>query len=119
MDFNKAFDLIKNRLLFLKLFYYDFDNNSLLLLTDYFKDRRQITKIGSESSSSVDLKIGVPQGSVLGLLLLLIYINYLLYSVEIHCCLFADNTTIFISCDYLADYLVKTVKFFFRKLIPF
>ena len=37
IDFKKAFDLINTRLLFLKLFDYGFDNNSLALLTDYFK----------------------------------------------------------------------------------
>ena len=38
IDFKKAFDLINPRLLFLKLFHYGFDNNSLALLTDYIKD---------------------------------------------------------------------------------
>ena len=59
IDFKKAFDLINPLLLFLKLFHYGFYNNSLALLTDYFKDRKQITKIGSESSGSVDLKGGI------------------------------------------------------------
>ena len=54
IDFKKAFDLINPRLLFLKLFHYGFDNNSLALLTDYFKDRKQITKIGSKSSSRLE-----------------------------------------------------------------
>ena len=45
IDFKKAFDLINHRLLFLKLFHYDFDNGSLALLIDYFKDLKQITKI--------------------------------------------------------------------------
>ena len=46
IDFKKAFDLTNPRLLFLKLLYYVFDNSSLALLMDYFKDRKQITKIG-------------------------------------------------------------------------
>ena len=62
--FKKAFDIINRRLLFLKLFHYGFDNNSLSLLMDFFKNRKQVTKVGLEVSDSVDLMIGVPQGSV-------------------------------------------------------
>ena len=79
IDFKKAFDLINPRLLFLNLFHYGFVNNILSLLTDYFKDTKQITKICSEFPYSVDLMIDVRQGSVLGPLLFLIYINVLVY----------------------------------------
>ena len=107
IDFKKAFGLINPRLFFLKLFHYGFDNNSLALLTDYFKDRKQITKIGSEFFSSVDLMIGVPEGLVLGQLLFLIYINDLVYSVDMHACLFADDTTLYVSGDKLSQNISK------------
>ena len=92
-----------------------FENGSLAHLMDYFKDLRHITKIGHDCSSIVDLLIGVPQDSVSGSLLFLIYINGLVYSVDMHSCLFADDTTLSISGDNLSQNIVD----FSRQLLPF
>ena len=115
IDFKKAFDFTNPSLLFLKLFHYGFDNGSLALLVDCFKDRKQITKIGNECSISVDLLIDVPQGSVLGRLPFLIYIDDLVYSVYMHSCLFADDTTLSNSGDNLSQTIVD----FSRQLLRF
>jgi hypothetical protein len=56
IDFKKAFDLINRELLFLKLFHYGFDNNSLNLFKDYFTDRNQRTRIGSDISEPLSMK---------------------------------------------------------------
>ena len=52
IDFKKAFDLINQNLLFIKLFHYGFQNESLNLLKNYFSDRSQQTRIGLKLSTS-------------------------------------------------------------------
>ena len=95
VDFKKAFDLINPELLFLKLFHYGFDNKSLMLIKDYFKNRKQVTIVEDSLSPPVEMHLGVPQGSVLGPLLFLIFINDLALNVDLTCYLFADDTTIY------------------------
>ena len=93
IDFKKAFDLIDPELLFLKLFHYGFDNDALALIENYFRDRQQQVKFRGTSSLFADIKLGVPQGSVLGPLFFLIFINDLPFLLELLCKLFADDTT--------------------------
>jgi len=92
IDFKKAFDTVDSNLLLAKLFHYGFDTASLLLIADYFKNRQQKTKIGNISSNSSEILLGVPQGSILGPLFFLIFINDLLnYLVDVSAKLFADE----------------------------
>jgi ribonuclease P/MRP protein subunit RPP40 len=75
VDFKKAFDLVDQKILWRKLFHYCFDNGALSLISNYILNRSQITKISNSFSSKAGLELGVPQGSILGSLLFLIFIN--------------------------------------------
>ena len=73
-DLFKAFDCISHELLITKLNSFVFDETSLKLIISYLKNRTQATKVCSMFSELLDIIYGVPQGSILGPLLFIIYI---------------------------------------------
>ena len=110
VDFKKAFDLIDPKLLFFKLFHYGFDNSALSLARSYFDGRRQATKVSEICSEPLDLLIGLPQGSVLGPIVFLIFINDLPFMLSLATTLFADDTTIYTSIDSVNIEVVSSFK---------
>ena len=70
-DLKKCFDTINHDLLLLKLQKYGVENNELLWFTNYLSDRSQAVTVDGCLSSFTNINIGVPQGSVLGPLLLI------------------------------------------------
>ena len=75
IDLKKAFDTIDHEILLSKLELYGFKGVSLNLFRDYLSDRTQVTVINNINSETSFISCGVPQGSILGPLLFLLYIN--------------------------------------------
>ena len=69
--------------------------NLLETLTDFLKDRKQRDVLNGQNSSWANVEAGVPQGSILGPLLFLIYINDLPDNLSTNVKLFADDTLLF------------------------
>ena len=80
-----------------KLSTYGIRGVSLSLLSDYLRNRTQYVHIQNQKSSNTFIEYGVPQGSILGLLLFLIYINDIAYFKDVNILSFADDTTICMS----------------------
>ena len=95
IDLQKAFDTVDHKILLEKLYHYGIRGNAHDLLKSYLHNRQQFVSINGFESEKTFVKHGVPQGSVLGPLLFLIYINNLHLAIkysQVHH--FADDTNL-------------------------
>ena len=104
LDFKKAFDTVDHDILLYKLDRYGFRGGALEWLRDYLKNRQQFVSLDDTGSKYMSVNCGVPQGSILGPLLFLLYINDIVnVSNLLIPLLYADDTNIFMTGTNLLD----------------
>ena len=104
LDFAKAFDRVTHAFLLHKLAGYGFSADLINWITNFLSNRKQRVVMGDVYSDWVDVLSGVPQGSVIGPLLFLIYINDLPDVVNNFCKLFADDSQLVARIRNIQDF---------------
>ena len=100
LDLSKAFDKVWHAGLLYKLQVMGINGKLFDVITSYLNNRQQYVSLSGASSSLISIKAGVPQGSVMGPLLFLVYINDISDVIQSDHFLFADDTSVFQSSQW-------------------
>ena len=120
IDLEKAFDTVNHKILLSKLEHYGIRDTSLTWISSYLSNRKQSVKLNGVNSKYEKVSCGVPQGSILGPLLFIIYVNDMHVAVQssiMHH--FADDTNILFSAknpNTIAKTLNRDLKLLFEWL---
>ena len=103
-DITKCFDTINHAILLKKMSFYGFNYHTSKWFQSYLNKIKQIVSCRNQLSGKCQLQIGVPQGSVLGPLLFLIYVNDINRHVHLGSCnIYADDTLIYCTGNNITE----------------
>jgi len=109
LDLSKAFDTVNHEILLSKLLHYGIRGNAYKWFKSYLENRKQVTCVNRYASKTELVNIGVPQGSVLGPILFLLYVNDMYKCIgEEGLRIFADDTNLFISGNSFENIIERT-----------
>ena len=103
LDLSKAFDTVNHNVLLYKLNHYGIRGITNKWFASYLSNRKQYIEINKSKSSLKRITNGVPQGSILGPVIFLIYINDIINSTSLNFLSFADDTTVYQSGPRIDD----------------
>ena len=111
LDLSKAFDTLDHNILLHKLSYYGIQNTALKVFESYLSNRKQYIDIKDNQSEKLMISTGVPQGSILGPLLFLIYVNDMHLATEkFYPIIYADDTTLSATLNTFGNETTQTNK---------
>ena len=125
IDFRKAFDTVDHKLLLRKLPIYGASDAAVSWIKSYLSNRKQFVNLGNQSSELLPIKQGVPQGSIFGPVLFLLFVNDMPLNIfKSTMDIYADDTTISSSANWneisklqealLEDLVINPLKEFFE-----
>jgi retron-type reverse transcriptase len=111
MDYSKAFDVLEHPILLRKLSHYGIQGTTLKWFESYLSNRHQFVTVNGIDSDEEQIQYGVPQGSILGPLLFIIYINDLPCISNLDkFILYADDANIIVTGNTIEEVNMKVAQ---------